>query len=75
MFLFLLELAGEKISWSKKAVFFKESLHSITGDVMLSSGIIAYLGVFMIGYRDNCITAWKDLLLEKKITFTEDFSI
>jgi dynein heavy chain len=50
-------------------------LKSITGDILLSSGIIAYLGAFMIGYRDNCISAWKGLLTDKNILFTENFSI
>ncbi len=68
-------MGGEKISWSKKAVHFRDSLKSITGDILLSSGIIAYLGAFMIGYRDNCISAWKGLLTEKNIIFTENFSI
>jgi len=27
----------------------------ITGDVMLSSGIIAYLGPFNLNYREECL--------------------
>lgn len=30
----------------------------ITGDVTLTSGIIAYLGPFNINYRIECINAW-----------------
>jgi len=51
-------LGGEKINWGKKAKEFRESLKSITGDIILSSGIIAYLGAFMMGYRDQSLKAW-----------------
>ena len=47
-----------KISWGKKAKEYRESLISITGDVILSSGIIAYMGAFMMAYRDKCLDAW-----------------
>lgn len=55
---FLLGLGGEKINWSKKAKEFRQALLSITGDIILSSGCIAYLGAFMMGYRDSCLKAW-----------------
>jgi len=45
-------LGGEKISWGKKAKEYREALVSITGDIILSSGIIAYMGAFMMGYRE-----------------------
>ena len=51
-------MAGEKINWGKKAKEFRESLKSITGDIILSSGIIAYLDAFMMGYRESCVKAW-----------------
>lgn len=51
-------LGGEKVSWSKKSKEYREALISITGDIMLSSGIIAYMGAFMMGYRDECLEAW-----------------
>jgi len=58
-FIFIIKgLGGEKINWGKKAKEFRESLKSITGDIILSSGIIAYLGAFMMGYRDQSLKAW-----------------
>lgn len=51
-------LGGEKISWANKAAFYREAMISITGDIMLSSGIIAYMGAFMMAYRENCLFAW-----------------
>lgn len=51
-------LGGEKTAWTKKSVEFKESEWSVTGDILLSSGIIAYLGAFMINYREECLVKW-----------------
>ena len=68
-------MGGEKVNWGNKAINFKHSLHSVTGDVLLSSGIIAYLGVFMIGFRDSCISKWKSLLTEKNIEFSQNFNL
>ena len=68
-------LGGEKINWGKKAKEYRESLKSITGDIILSSGIIAYLGAFMMGYRDQCLKAWQNLLDEKDILFTDNYSL
>jgi len=55
-------LAGEKVMWKKRSESLKEDSKSITGDILLSSGIIAYLGAFPIAYREECIEAWKELL-------------
>ena len=51
-------LGGEKISWSKKSKEYQAALISITGDIILSSGIMSYMGAFMMGYRDECLENW-----------------
>ena len=48
---------------------------NITGDIMLSSGQIAYTGVFVIGYRSEMLQGWAKLLEERKITCSEPFSL
>jgi dynein heavy chain len=68
-------LAGEKVMWKKRAEDLRNDSKSITGDIMLSSGIIAYLGAFPILYRDECIAAWKGLLDKHKILRTENYSL
>ena len=68
-------LGGEKKSWGQKAEDYRSAVHTITGDVCLCSGIIAYLGAFYQSYRHDCIEAWKTILLENGIPFTEHFSI
>lgn len=57
-------LSGEKTAWTKKLSDYKEFSKNITGDVVLASGIIAYMGPFVKSYRDDCIVAWKNLLKE-----------
>lgn len=68
-------LGGEKISWGKKAKEYREALISITGDIVLSSGIIAYMGAFMMGYREQCLEAWQVVLDGREIPFTHNFSL
>ena len=48
-------LGGEKENWTKKSIQCKEESKNIVGDVVLSSGIIAYLGAFPINYRKEAI--------------------
>ena len=51
-------LGGEKEAWRRKALEYREESLSVTGDCMLSSGIIAYLGAFPIAYRDDTLNSW-----------------
>lgn len=44
-------LGGEKTRWSETAKQLHELLGNVIGDVMLSAGVIAYLGAFSVNYR------------------------
>ncbi|EAS04067.1 axonemal dynein heavy chain (macronuclear) [Tetrahymena thermophila SB210] len=68
-------LGGEKNSWKQKAELNRLESTSVIGDCMISAGIIAYLGAFPISYREEVIQAWKNLLIEYKILFSQDFNI
>lgn len=35
---------------------------NIVGDILISSGVIAYLGVFLKAYRDECTKSWAEML-------------
>jgi dynein heavy chain len=63
-------LGSEKISWSKKEKEYTASVIMITGDVLLCSGIIAYMGPFFVNQRENCPNQWKKELELKNIEFT-----
>jgi dynein heavy chain len=68
-------LGGEKEAWRRKAIEFREESRSVIGDCKISAGIIAYLGAFPIAYRDDTISAWKDLLSKLQIEFSGSFEL
>lgn len=45
-------LGGEKARWSDTAKMLHGLLGNIVGDVLLSSGFIAYLGAFTVDFRN-----------------------
>ena len=44
-------LGGEKERWTKAAETLGIKYTNITGDVLLSSGVVAYLGAFTVDFR------------------------
>lgn len=44
-------LGGEKDRWTEAAKILGDKYINITGDVLLSSGLVAYLGAFTVDYR------------------------
>ncbi|CAG9332270.1 unnamed protein product [Blepharisma stoltei] len=68
-------LKDEKVRWGKEAQILKENYKNVVGDLMISSGIIAYLGVFTGTYRSSCIEHWIKQLKEKDIPSSAEFSL
>lgn len=66
-------LGGEKQRWTEVVTSLDATLHNLTGDVLISAGIIAYLGAFTKVYRNESITAWVNLLQKLKIPCTTPF--
>lgn len=48
---------------------------NLTGDVLVSSGMIAYLGAFTPSYRNQISQDWAQKSLEEKIPGSEKFSL
>ncbi|CAM9113767.1 unnamed protein product, partial [Choristocarpus tenellus] len=46
-----------------------------SGDIILSSGVIAYMGAFTAAYRDLAILEWSKLLSEKNIPCNKAFTL
>lgn len=44
-------LGGEKTRWSESALDLGQQYINLTGDILVSSGIVAYLGAFTSHYR------------------------
>jgi len=68
-------LGGEKTRWTAFVGELGVQLKNSIGDILLSSGVIAYLGVFTQSYRTICLEEWAALLSQKQIPSTEPFSL
>ncbi|XP_030747452.1 dynein heavy chain 3, axonemal isoform X2 [Sitophilus oryzae] len=68
-------LGGEKARWSETARSLGSLLDNVIGDVLLSSGSIAYLGPFTVDYRKDLIKGWNKLCLDLGIPCSENFSL
>uniref|UniRef100_A0A8B9E244 Dynein axonemal heavy chain 7 n=1 Tax=Anser cygnoides TaxID=8845 RepID=A0A8B9E244_ANSCY len=52
-------LGGEKTRWNETALELARQYINLTGDILISSGIVAYLGAFTSSYRQViCIDSW-----------------
>ena len=51
-------LGGEKERWSQAAKSLQETYDNLTGDVLIASGVIAYLGAFTSTFRADCVKEW-----------------
>tara|TARA_B110000285_G_C15080970_1_gene593467 strand:- start:407 stop:1534 length:1128 start_codon:yes stop_codon:yes gene_type:complete len=69
------KLATEEVNWDISLKQNKADRLNLVGDVIISSGVIAYLGVFSFQYRDTAIAGWTTMLKEFQIKGTENFSL
>lgn len=51
-------LGGERERWSNAASTLQHTYDNLTGDILVSSGVIAYLGAFTAAFRNECIKKW-----------------
>ena len=49
--------------------------HNITGDVLLSAGVVAYLGAFTVDFRVECVRGWHKMCQDMGIPCSENFSL
>ncbi|KAJ8605523.1 hypothetical protein CTAYLR_000063 [Chrysophaeum taylorii] len=68
-------LGGEKARWSELSHQLEARFTNVTGDILLSSGVIAYLGAFVTSYRQDAIGQWKALLERVEIPCTDGFTL
>ncbi|XP_015730364.1 dynein heavy chain 12, axonemal isoform X3 [Coturnix japonica] len=68
-------LGGEKTRWNNAAIELQDVYDNLTGDVLISAGVIAYLGAFTAGFRQECTKDWSRICKEKNIPCSEDFSL
>ncbi|GFR44543.1 hypothetical protein Agub_g5814 [Astrephomene gubernaculifera] len=68
-------LGGEKSRWTEVAAKLGHDYVNLTGDVLLASGFIAYLGAFTAAYREKATSSWVALCRERHIPCSEHFKL
>ncbi|XP_051969464.1 dynein axonemal heavy chain 3 [Xyrauchen texanus] len=68
-------LGGEKDRWTEAARLLGIRYNNLTGDVLLSSAIVSYLGAFTVDYRVECQREWHKLCNVKKVPCSKDFTL
>lgn len=69
------KLHSENENWQVSLAQNKISRENLVGDVLVSSGIIAYLGVFTQAYRNDCIKNWIEMIRSFNIKSNNDISL
>ena len=68
-------LKGERESWTKSLEKGKADRLTLEGDILIASGIMAYLGVFVKSYREECVNQWVKMLGEYNIQASETVNL
>lgn len=69
------KLDGEKKNWEINLAKNRADKLNLVGDVIISSGVIAYLGVFTQNYRTLCIDQWVKMMKEFQIQSSDNVSL
>ncbi|ERL86097.1 hypothetical protein D910_03511 [Dendroctonus ponderosae] len=68
-------LGGEKDRWKATAKELGERYNMLVGDILVSAGIVAYLGAFTMQFRQKQIEDWVTELIGYGIVTTRDFQL
>uniref|UniRef100_A0A1I8IF50 EF-hand domain-containing protein n=1 Tax=Macrostomum lignano TaxID=282301 RepID=A0A1I8IF50_9PLAT len=68
-------LGGEKDRWKEAAHELGFAYTNLTGDILISSGIVAYLGAFTSAFRQEQTLSWVAAVREHNIPVSERFSL
>jgi dynein heavy chain len=68
-------LGGEKARWKQMSEDLAVVYVNLTGDVLISSGMIAYLGAFTSVYREDLAAQWVASCEEKEVPNSGKFSL
>eukprot|EP01135_Chromosphaera_perkinsii_P003458 Nk52_evm27s243 gene=Nk52_evmTU27s243 len=64
-------LGGEKTRWGQAAEDLAVVYGNLVGDILISSGIVAYLGTFTAAFRNKQVDKWVSLSKDEKIPCSE----
>ncbi|XP_067124238.1 dynein axonemal heavy chain 1-like [Centruroides vittatus] len=65
------KLRDEKKQWNEKIERYEYKLINLTGNMLISSGYISYLGPFIMEYRKNITNIWMEKLEEHNIPYSK----
>jgi dynein heavy chain len=68
-------LGGERDRWRDFSAKLAEKYENVTGDIMLSAGVVAYLGSFVSSYREEALAKWAAALRASGIACSSPFSL
>jgi len=68
-------LRGEKDRWLARTNELATAFHNVVGNIILASGVIAFLGPFTPSYRERCIKEWIRKLQILGIPCDQNFKI
>ena len=68
-------LGGEKTRWGESVARLREEYSQVTGNVLTSAGLMAYLGPFTSEFRSSIISDWVDRCKELNIPCAESPSL
>eukprot|EP00854_Cymbomonas_tetramitiformis_P002484 gene2484-3228_t len=68
-------LGGERSRWTEVAGQLGELFTNLTGDILVASGVISYVGAFTAPYRDELVDCWVDLCAKANIPRSQVFSL
>lgn len=69
------KLSDEEVSWAQSLEVNRAKMTCIVGDIIIASGIIAYLGVFSEEYRAEAIENWIGLMKSFDIKSSDEFKL
>lgn len=68
-------LDGERKQWEQNIIDLQKDSETLTGDVLASSGIMAYFGIFPINYREETKNSWLELFEKKQVKFSSNYDL
>jgi len=68
-------LAGNNQRWKEEVARLKDFKSRISGDCLLASAFVSYIGVFNSFFRAKIIKDWKAIVTAKNISITNDLEI
>jgi dynein heavy chain, axonemal len=68
-------LSGEKGRWKQLAEDLSQDYDKLTGDVLVSSAIIAYLGGYTAAFRRDITQLWFDKVQKNNIPCSGAFAL